>query len=118
MRRDWTRREEQEATALRLTGLKIAAIARRLDRTPGSVRRRLSQLGVRLIVPRATRPHGRLKPVVAKWLKAGLCVTEIADRLGIGHTYVGVLRKKLGYPPATEREKRARAWVWRKGSVA
>lgn len=116
MRRNWTRTEERRLVEMRTANppLKLWTCAKRLNRTVGSVRQRLHRLGVRTMKPRATRGSGELRPVVKQLLTKGYPVTEIADRLGIGHTYVGVLRKKFGYPPATERQKRELQWKWRR----
>lgn len=109
-RRDWTRREEDLCRFWRHQDVKVATIAKRLARTPGSVRRKLSALGV-VLHPRTWR-KGMYRRV-ARLLHAGMTVTDVCTRLDANHAYVSRVRKREGIPPATRSQRVKASWVFR-----
>lgn len=117
MGRPWLRIEELRLASLRRAGLKVAAIAARLGRTPGSVRQRLVRLRVVVRPPqRPNRPAGSVKRRAVRMLLAGASNTEVAERLGVYQSAVSRYRKGAGLPPTDPAERTRRAWATRRVS--
>lgn len=117
MRKDWTRREEEEAKRLRLSGLKLEAVARRMNRSRESVKRKLIRLGVIVDPQRAQwvkRKPGELKAAVRRLLRRGESVVATAELLGVCPSAVSQVRARLGIPPVTPRERGLLGWQWRR----
>lgn len=110
----WTKPEDELLVSLRRSGLKVMACARRVGRSYYATKKRLRFLRVTIMPRKNRRAWGTLKPKVKKLLRAGLPVSEVAELCGVDHSVICVIRKKLGFPPATEQKKRALAWKWRK----
>lgn len=116
-RRNWTRREEEEAKRLRLSGLKLSAVARRLNRSRESVKRKLIRLGVIVDPQRAQwvkRRSGQLAAAVKRLLGRGESVTAAAELLGVCPSAVTQVRKRLQIPAATPRDRGLLGWQWRR----
>lgn len=89
-------------------------IAKRLDRTPGSVKQKLQRMRLVICPDRRTRRRsGVLAQQVAKRLAAGKSVTETATELDVYSSAVSVVRKRLGIPAATRSERVKLSWVFR-----
>src|SRR4051812_40118662 len=84
--RPWTVKERQEAERLRLLGLEIIEIGRRLGRSRASVQDVLAQLGVR-------KPSDLLR--MRGLLRKGERNVDAARRLGISVGYIGVAKYRL-----------------------
>ncbi len=120
MRKDWTRREEEEAKRLRLSGLKLSAVARRLNRSRESVKRKLIRLGALVEPWRAAlvkRKRGELTAAVRKLLRRGESVTATAELLGVCPSAGSQVRSRLGIPPVTPRERGLLGWQWRRAKA-
>lgn len=103
-RRDWSRAEVEQLVALRKSGLKLAACARRLGRTARSVRAKAWRLGLAPFPESAPRrkPGSLLRGVRAVW-RPGMTDQELADRLGTSDDCARRARKRCGYPVARGR---------------
>lgn len=100
--RDWTRNEENQAMSLSLTGLKHAAIAKRLSRTTRAVAHKIRALrrrhGLSLPDPRQ-HASGQLSEAVCRLCIPGVADVAVADILGVSRHTVAKCRKRLGIPP-------------------
>jgi hypothetical protein len=113
-RREYTAREEFLLRFWRQQELKVDVIAKRLARTPGSVKQKLQRM--RLIIRpdiKTRRKSGQLAKLVAVRLAAGKSVTETATELDVYSSVVSVVRKRLGFPAATRSERVKLSWVFR-----
>lgn len=120
MRKDWTRREEEEAKRLRLSGLKLSAVAKRMGRSRESVKRKLIRLGVLVEPWRAAlvrRRSGQLAAAVKRLLGRGESVTATAELLGVCPSAVSQVRARLGIPPVTPRARGLLGWQWRRAKA-
>jgi hypothetical protein len=114
-RREWTRTEEQALTALRRGGSKLLVIARRLNRSETACRAKLSRLGVVVDTTRAPkRGKGELTRAVVRRLRAGQCVRDVSEELGVYPSVVSVIRARAGIVPAPLSDARRRSWEWRR----
>lgn len=112
-RRAWTGRELDRCRWWRHQGVKLAVIAKRLGRTVPSVSHALSRAGVVLHPDRRARCRDRARQV-ARLLRAGKSVSEVAELLGLYVSYVSRVRARLGIPPASRSQRVALSWVFRK----
>lgn len=108
-KKPWTTGEEREAVRLRtVERLTIPAIARRLDRTRGSVRCKLESLGVCQRVER--RASGELMRAV-KRLAGRKPDWEIGYILNVCREAVTQARNRLGLPPFDRKQSERRKAV-------
>lgn len=112
-RRDWTRLELDTAARWRREDVKVEVVARRLGRSPGSVKQALARAGV-VVCPetRARRRPGMLLRSVG--LLAGLPAVEVAERLGVDRSAVSRAWKRLGLPTPSRRDRALLAWKTRR----
>jgi hypothetical protein len=109
--RAWTRVEEQRAVALARSGLKAAAVARRLGRSRSAVGLRLWKLG-----ERSQPGKGVHDATVRRLVRKGWYDWEVALELGVCPSRAAKIRRRLGLPPNSPAQAaRARAKWARKG---
>lgn len=108
--RPWNMGEIRRLIDLRASGLKVAACAKRLGRTPRATAVRLWMIGA--TTKRASRRQpGRLKRAVVRMVRRGLMDTEIADQLKLSPSTIRNTRKRAGLPPGGNRSEWCRQAV-------
>jgi hypothetical protein len=114
-RRDWTVNEIRLLRWWRGQGVKVVVIARRLNRSARSVASKLRYEGI-VTSPenRPRRPRGVLTRKVRAGLLAGKSVIEIATELGVYHSAVSRIRKKLDLSAASRADRVKLSWVFRR----
>lgn len=113
VRRKWIDDEIRLLVLWRGQSVKIAVIAKRLARSAGSVKQKLTRMRLVITPTSRRRQSGSLTRAVVARLKKGEPVSQIAETLGLGHAAVSRIRARRGYPPATRSERVKLSWVFR-----
>jgi hypothetical protein len=107
----WTRAEEGRVAAARRAGRTYREIGTAFGRTALSVRDKLIELGVRVLV---RRPRGEVPRLVREYHRRGRSDTDLADMIGaktgraVCNRYVSRVRRSLGLPCGLTAAERAR----------